>query len=588
MSAREDSDQFLQRRTLLLGALATPVLAQPPKSEPPKKDAPKSEPPKNDASKTSTPQKDIGKAPPDRKPDAGVTVEMIERAEWLAGLSLTPDERKQILAGVNEDTANFKRLREKPIDNSIVPAVSFNPAFARPAERSPTVKCSLPDAPPPTRPSSPNDLAFFSVAQLSALIRAREITSCELTKLFLNRLKRFDPLLKCVVTLTEKLAFSQAEAADREIAAGRYRGPLHGIPWGAKDLIAYPGYPTTWGAEPFKTRVLDVKATVAERLENAGAVLLAKLTLGALAMGDKWFGGLTRNPWNPKQGSSGSSAGSASTAAAGLVGFAIGSETLGSIVSPCRVCGATGLRPTFGRVSRHGCMALSWTMDKIGPIARTVEDCALVFAAIAGADGRDPTAVTRSFTWPCPTPLNAIRVGYFKTGRFATKDAELDVLKKLGVELVPIELPPQSAASSLLTILSVEAATAFDEITRKKITASLNDWPRIFRAAQFVTGVEYLRASRLRTQLCEEMSKVFEKVDCYIGGNDLAICNLTGHPTVVMPHTFIKRDDLERPSSITFTGDLFAEDKLLALAHAFQLSTNYHLRHPSLKEAPKG
>ena len=246
------------------------------------------------------------------------------------------------------------------------------------------------------------------------------------------------------MTLTEEVALKQAAKADHEIASGRYRGPLHGIPWGAKDLIAYPGYPTTWGATPFKNRVIDVTASVAARLEEAGAVLLAKLTLGALAMGDQWFGGRTRSPWNPRVGSSGSSAGSASAAAAGLVGFAIGSETLGSIVSPCRACGASGLRPTFGRVSRHGCMTLSWSMDKLGPITRSVEDCALVFDAIHGADGLDWAAVDQPFDWPPKVDFSSLKVGYIEErNRPADEREELKVLRKLGFELVPMTLPEE-------------------------------------------------------------------------------------------------------------------------------------------------
>ncbi len=282
------------------------------------------------------------------------------------------------------------------------------------------------------------------MTELASLIRDRQVSSIELTKLYLDRLKRFDPLLKCVVTFTEDLALKQAAQADQEIAAGHYRGPLHGIPWGAKDLIAYPGYPTTWGATPFKDRVIDVKATVAARLEEAGAVLVAKLSLGALAMGDQWFGGRTRSPWDPRTGSSGSSAGSASAVAAGLVGFAIGSETLGSIVSPCRACGASGLRPTFGRVSRHGCMTLSWSMDKLGPIARSIEDCALVFDAIHGADGLDWAAVDQPFEWPPKVALDRLKVGYIEQpNRPAENREELKILRKLGFELVPITLPEE-------------------------------------------------------------------------------------------------------------------------------------------------
>ncbi len=307
-----------------------------------------------------------------------VTPEMIQQAEWIAGLQLKPEDREAAAHGLKQAVDGFKKLRAVTLDNSVPPAVLFNPAPGQSPPRTVSREPVQPsEALAPQRPASDNDLAFLPVTALAALIRTRQVTSLELTKLYLNRLRQYDPVLRCVITYTDELALKQAERADREIAAGQYRGPLHGIPWGAKDLIAWPGYKTTWGATPFKDQVIDTKATVAARLEEAGAVLVAKLSLGALANGDKWFGKMTRNPWNVREGSSGSSAGSACATAAGLVGFGLGSETLGSIVSPCTRCGVTGLRPTFGRVSRHGCMTLAWSMDKIGPIARTVEDCAL-------------------------------------------------------------------------------------------------------------------------------------------------------------------------------------------------------------------
>ena len=404
----------------------------------------------------------------------------------------------------------------------------------------------------------------------------------ELTKLYLERLKKYDPALHCVVTLTEDLALKQAEQADREIAAGRYRGPLHGIPWGAKDLISYPGYKTTWGATPFKDRVIDTKATVAKKLEEAGAVLVAKLTLGALAMGDQWFGGMTRNPWDIKRGSSGSSAGSASATSAGLVGFGIGSETLGSIVSPCRECGTTGLRPTFGRVSRHGCMTLSWSMDKLGPIARSVEDCALIFGAIHGSDGLDAAAIDRPFTWPLRRDLRSLKVGYFESRTPVKEREELKVLGELGVKLVPIALPTKYPVQAISLILGTEASAAFDDLTRQGITEGLNRWPRTFRLGEFVPAVEYIRANRVRSLLMQEMEEVMSKVDLYVGGNDLTLTNLTGHPTVVMPSKMFTQGGSERPGSITFTGRLYGEAELLAVAHAFQQATGYHLKHPAM------
>ena len=318
----------------------------------------------------------------------------------------------------------FAELRKVDVGYDVAPALTFFPVPPRPAAAIKRNQATPVETPVIRRPGSPEELAFLTVVELSALIRSRQVSSTELTKLYLERLKRFDPILKCVVTLTEKLALEQAAAADREIASGHYRGSLHGIPWGAKDLISYPGYPTTWGATPYKGRVIEGKATVATRLEEAGAVMLGKLSLGALAMGDLWFGGRTRSPWDPRAGSSGSSAGSASAAAAGLVGFAIGSETLGSIISPCRACGATGLRPTFGRVSRHGCMTLAWSMDKLGPITRSIEDCALVFDAIHGADGLDFAAVDQPFEWPPRRDLEKVKVGYIEEPRRPTDGAK--------------------------------------------------------------------------------------------------------------------------------------------------------------------
>jgi Asp-tRNA(Asn)/Glu-tRNA(Gln) amidotransferase A subunit family amidase len=435
------------------------------------------------------------------------------------------------------------------------------------------------------RPDSPDALAFLSVVELSDLIRNRLVSSMELTKLYLSRLKQFDGLLKCVVTLTEDLAIAQATRADQEIAAGIYRGPLHGIPWGAKDLIAYPGYPTTWGAPVFKGRIINEKATVAARLDEAGAVLLAKLSLGALAQGDQWFGGRTRSPWDPRQGSSGSSAGSASAVAAGLVGFALGSETLGSIVSPCRACGASGLRPTFGRVSRHGCMTLSWSMDKIGPIARSLEDCALVLDAIHGADGFDTAAVDRPFKWPPQASLDKVVIGYIEqTNRPTEGREELKTLVKLGFELVPIALPDDMPVDAVTLMLGTEAAAVFDDLTRRHVTEGLNSWPDTFRNGQFVPAVEYLRAARVRTKLMRGMAERMAGIDLYVGsGQDLAITNLTGHPSIVFPMGFRERNGRIMPGSVTLTGRLYGESTLLAVGCAFQQATGDHLRHPPLE-----
>ncbi len=514
-----------------------------------------------------------------------VTPEMIKQAEWIAGLDFTEEERTNTARSIEQSLRSFEELRKVDVGYDIPPALVFYPTPPRPAEAIRRNRATPIEGRTPQRPGSDEELAFLPVTELSSLVRSRQVSSTELTRLYLARLKRFDPLLKCVVTLTEEVALRQAARADKEIASGQYRGPLHGIPWGAKDLIAFPGYPTTWGATPFKDRVIDATASVAARLEEAGAVLLAKLTLGALAMGDQWFGGRTRSPWNPRAGSSGSSAGSASAAAAGLVGFAIGSETLGSIVSPCRACGASGLRPTFGRVSRHGCMTLSWSMDKLGPITRSVEDCALVFDAIHGADGLDWAAVDQPFDWPPKVNFSSLKIGYIEvSNRPADERDELKVLRKLGFDLVPITLPEELPVRAVTLMLGTEAAAAFDELTRKHITEGLNSWPATFRQGQFVPAVEYLRAARVRTKLMRAMADRMAKVDLYVGsGQDLSITNLTGHPTVVFPMGFRDRDGRSMPGSVTLTGRLFDESTLLAVARAMQQATGDHLRRPPLE-----
>ncbi|MEX2176608.1 MAG: amidase [Pirellulaceae bacterium] len=514
-----------------------------------------------------------------------VTAEMIQQAEWVAGIDLTDDERAAVSSAVERDQKKFEALRKVPLDHSVPPALTF---FADPAPRHNGLlernSVRLLDTAPPERPANDEDLAFLPVTKLAALLRTRQVTALELSRLYLARLKRYDPLLKCVVTLTEEVALAQAEQANREIAAGRYRGPLHGIPWGAKDLISYPGYKTTWGAGHYREQTLTTKAAVARRLEEAGAVLVAKLTLGALALGDEWFGGTTKNPWNAEEGSSGSSAGSASAVAAGLVGFAIGSETLGSIVSPSRRCSITGLRPTYGRVSRAGCMTLSWSMDKLGPLCRTVEDCALVLGAIHGADRLDPAAVDRPFVWPAAGKVQSLRVGYFEAGPPIAERPEMAILKDLGVTLVPIELPSRYPVGPLTIILNTEAAAVFDDLTRQGVREGIGRWATTFRQGEFVPAIEYLRACRVRTLLMREMAEVMTQVDAYVGGDDLTLTNLTGHPTIVVPFGERAEAKSPQPGTIAFTGRLFGESELLALAHAFQQRTGAHLRRPTLPE----
>ena len=556
------------------------------------------------ADKTPESKKPESKTPPDKSPDkeppaanqpaapadGQVTVERIEQTEWITGIKFEPPQRAAITATLQRTMRGIEALRLIPLANEIPPAIQFHTVAhqATPiALPRPAAEFALPsDAQQGPNPKDPDpkaldDLAFAPAYQLAQLIRSKKISSVELTTLALNRLKKYDPQLLAITSLTEELALRQARRADQEIAEGKYRGPLHGIPWGAKDLIAVPGYPTTWGAPQFREQRFDRPATVVQRLEQAGAVLTCKLTVGALAWGDDWYGGVTKNPWNLKEGASGSSAGSCAVTAAGLLPFTLGSETLGSIVSPCTRCGVTGLRPTFGRVSRTGCMTLAWSMDKVGPIARHVFDCGLVFSAIHGADGQDEAAIDRPFSWPLNGNLEKLKVGYVDDGRDVAKRSELNVLKKLGVQLVPIELPGANfPVAPLTTILEVEAATAFDDLTRSGNTEGLNRWPDVFRKAEFIPAVEYLRANRLRTLLMREMEQMFQEVDLYVGGNDLVITNLTGHPTVVLPNGFEQRDGVDVPTSLTFTGRLFGEASLLAVAEAYQRATDFHLRRP--------
>lgn len=511
--------------------------------------------------------------------DQAVSADMIRQAEWIAGIELSEEDREKAATAMRRSLDSFEEMRAVEIGYDVPPALLFQPIQpSGPDEITGQAVRKVSSLPPPPKPNSDEELAFLSLAELSTLIRSTQISSTELTKLYLDRLHKYNDVLNCVVTFTDDLALKQAAQADDEIAKGNYRGPLHGIPWGAKDLIAYPGYKTTWGAPQFRDQQFDYKAHVAEKLDEAGAVLIAKLALGNLAWADEWFGGKTLNPWNTEQGSSGSSAGSASATAAGLVGFSLGSETLGSIVSPCRRCGCSGLRPTFGRVSRHGCMTLAWSMDKIGPICRSLEDCALVFDAIHGRDSRDATTVDRPLDWPSPDKLESMRVGYS-----GDEDApEVKTFRKLGVKLVPIRMPDELPVSAMTIILNTEAATVFDELVRNDNLDGLYRWPTPLRKSQFVPAVEYLRANRLRTMLMRQMEELMEGIDAYVGGSDLAITNLTGHPSVVFPNGPVNADDKQPPPSITFTGKLYGETNLLTIAHAYQTATGYHRQHPDL------
>ena len=522
-----------------------------------------------------------------------ITSEILADASTMAGLDFTEEERDLMITGLNRNLEAYEALREFPISNYVTPAIQFDPALPGrdlPSETRPsrfTRQIGL------RRPRDPETLAFMPVTQLSELIRTRQLSSTELTMLYLDRLERHGPTLEAVITLMSDRALEHADRADREIASGAYRGPLHGVPWGAKDLLATEGFRTTWGAKPYEDQVIAEDATVVRRLEEAGAILVAKLTLGALARGDYWYGGRTRNPWNLEQGSSGSSAGPAATTAAGLVGFAIGSETLGSIVSPSTRCGVTGLRPTYGRVSRYGAMALSWSMDKLGPIARSVEDCALVFDAIHGADGRDPTARTAPFNWDSERPLSDLRVGYFRRGfesELATgHDASaLETLRSLGVEPVPIDLPPDYPLDALRIILNAEAAAAFDELTLSGrddllVRQTQGSWPNSFRTARMIPAAEYIQANRVRTMLMGALEAALEGIDVFItptsGPGVSMMTNLTGHPAVVVPSGF---NDNGTPVSTVFIGQLWADAEMLRVAKAWQDATDFHTRRPPL------
>ncbi|MEP6857576.1 MAG: amidase [Gemmatimonadales bacterium] len=536
---------------------------------------------------------------------AEITVETIASAEEVAGLHFDPAERELMLDGLKQQEQRIEALHKVSLANSVSPAIVFDPRppgkkIPAPMHR-PMVRSKVPAR---ARGADVEELAFLPVTELSELVRRKRVTSVELTQMYLARLKRYDPVLKCVISLTEDRALEKARAADAELSRGKYRGPLHGIPWGAKDLLAVRGYKTTWGAGPFKDQVIDADATVVQRLDAAGAVLVAKLTLGELAQGDIWFGATTKNPWKVDQGSSGSSAGPASATAAGLVGFAIGSETLGSISSPSTRCGTTGLRPTFGRVPRTGAMALSWTMDKLGPICRSAEDCALVLDAIYGPDGQDNTIIPADFHWDANLSPKTLRIGYVKSafdtpltdpadpkrtlhGSKKFDDAALDVFKRLGINLIPVDLP-DLPYDAMRLILSAEAAASFDELTRSDrdkllVQQGKFDWPNSFRTSRFIPAVDYVNANRLRSVAILLWDDLMRKVDVIVTPTNaanlsqLVATNLTGHPAVIVPNGF--RDD-GTPVSLTFLAGLFEEGKALAVARAYQEATGFHLKHP--------
>jgi Asp-tRNA(Asn)/Glu-tRNA(Gln) amidotransferase A subunit family amidase len=520
-----------------------------------------------------------------------ISKEMIEGAEKMIGLEFTDAEREMMQRDFPGRLGAYENLRAERYPNDLAPAFVFNlyPQNFKiePEKKRPRWKPSRSIK----RPERDEDLAFLSVAELSGLIRARKITSEELTRFCLDRLKKYGPKLHCVVTLTEARALDEARRADAELRAGKWRGPLHGIPYGAKDLLDTRDIVTTWGVSLNTNRVPNADATVIQKLTEAGAVLVAKTSLGELAMGDVWFGGLTRNPWDIEKGSSGSSAGSASSVAAGLVPFAIGTETMGSIVSPSTVCGVTGMRPTFGRVSRAGAMTLCWSLDKIGPLARSVEDCELVLDAIRGADPKDPTTMNAPF--PFTTAKKKLRVGYVKSdfakneGNQTNDVVTLEKLRALGFDLKEVQWP-KFRGNALNLTLGAEAAAAFDELTRSNdddrlVQQSAGSWPNSFRSARFIPAVEYIQAMRLRTRLIEEMAKLFRDVDVIVApswrGPQMTLSNMAGYPCVVVPNGDKTGGN---PASICFLGGLFGEADAAQIARAYQESTSFHRQHPKL------
>ena len=526
--------------------------------------------------------------------DDAINLQSVRDAMRLLGFNFSVDQTEVMMSSVRVHMQSAEAIRATELDNAVTPALFFNPlpfGFELPVFEKDSY-WSYPEN--VTIPENRNELAFYSIPELASLLRQGLITSTELTVFFLDRIDQFKDTLEFVVTITRERAMEQAHRADQEMAAGFFRGPLHGIPYGAKDLLAVEGYKTTWGAMPFKDQEIDQTATVINKLDEAGAILVAKTTLGALAMGDVWYGGQTRNPWDPAQGSSGSSAGSASAVAAGVLPFSIGTETLGSIVSPSTRCGTTGLRPTFGRVSRHGAMALSWSMDKIGPIARSAVECAMVLEAIDGVDGHDKTLIDVGFSYDDRLGIEDLRVGYipsfFETqSRNRAFDLQvLDDLRAMGVDLIPLEWSFALPVNALRIILQAEAAAAFDQLTTSGqdsllVNQSPNAWPNLFRAARIIPAVEYINANRIRQMLIEEVNALMADYDVIVtpsfGGNQLLVTNLTGHPCLVAPHGL---NEAGSPLSISFIGNLFEEHKLVVLARAWQEHTGHHLKRPPL------
>lgn len=525
--------------------------------------------------------------------DSLSAISKIKGAEALFDLRFTTAERDSLIDDVIGYTEEYKLIHNFDIPNTLAPVLVFSPIPLGYKPILKNAKNNFAISQNVNLPDNKEELCYYTVADLSYLVKNKFVSSEELTRIYLERLKRYDPELFCVITLLEDRAIEQAKAMDTELRQGKYRGPLHGIPYGVKDLLALNGYPFTYGSAIYADQIATITSSAITKLDEAGAVLLAKLSLGELAWGDVWFGGTTRNPWDTKSGSSGSSAGSASATSAGLVAFAIGSETWGSIVSPSTVCGVTGLRPTFGRVSRTGAMTLSWTMDKIGPICRTAQDCAIVIEAISGIDGVDPVLRDMPLNVNFEADVKKLRVGYVENYfdqeyEFKSNDSiVLKTLRDIGIELTPVKLPEHLPMSALSIILDVEAAAAFSDLTLTNkddlMVRQVKDaWPNFFRKARFIPAVEYIQANRIRTQLIAEFSKIFEEVDVIVTpsfvGNQLLMTNLTGHPALVVPNGF---SDVNLPTSITFISNWYREDNLLLLGKVYQDKTQWFRKLPN-------
>ncbi len=523
-----------------------------------------------------------------------ITTSSVATAENMFGISFSEAKRDSMLGALSSNLKVYNYIHSKNIPNDAPYPLWYNPVLPTmvvPKKQLP-VHFAIPEG--VAMPSDKNKLAFYSIPQLASLIKNKKISSVELTKLFIERLKKYTPILHCAIEITDTIALKQARKADADLAKGIYKSPLQGIPYGIKDLFAVEGTHTTWGTPPYKEQVINQTAFVAKQLEKAGAVLVAKLSLGELAMDDIWFGGLTRNPWDTSKGSGGSSAGSSSATAAGLIPFAIGTETYGSIVDPSMRCGLTGLRPTYGSVAKSGAMNLAWTSDKIGPICRSAADDAIVFNYIHGADKDDASSINAAFNYTGTVDISKLRIAYAKNyidtlPSNSTEKQTLLTLKKMGAKLIPFEFPDNLHGDEILSlIVGVESATAFDPLTRSNgddemMQQNKDRWPNIFRSSRFVPAVEYINACRLRYEIMRKVDPVLDQFDVLIAppetGDQLAITNLTGNPSITLPNGTLPNG---LPASISFIGKHFGEATLLAFAKAYQEQTGFHLKHPPL------